>query len=240
MRERGGCRSPVDDGLWQDLLGHKMRLSPGSSWIAVNGCLVMLAVLYSSAAFAKETLVVATYGTSLTAGGLWQPQLQQRLAQCLHRPVRVLNFGKGGTASSWGKENVQPIIAARTDVVLIEFAINDAYKPHGISLEQSYDNTRAIVHEIRGALDNAKIFLWTTNPTKETTRPDVALYYRQYERLANDLGVGMIDLYPVWLEALAGTRWRRLMPDKVHPTTYAYKQVALGPLMRAVSAGACD
>src|SRR5262245_39460516 len=91
-----------------------------------------------------------------------------------------------------------------------------------------------------GALENAKIFLWTTNPTKETTRPDVALYYRQDERLANDLDIGMIDLYPVWLEALAGTRWRRLMSDKVHQTQHAYKQVALGPLMHAVSAGACD
>jgi lysophospholipase L1-like esterase len=77
-------------------------------------------------------------------------------------------------------------------------------------------------------------------PHEGTTRPDVALYYRQYERLAKDLGVGMIDLYPIWLEALAGTRWRRLMPDKVHPTQDAYQRVALGPTARAVSAGACD
>jgi acyl-CoA thioesterase-1 len=132
----------------------------------------MLALLHASFVSALEsTLVVATYGTSLTADGLWQPQLQQRLAQCLHRPVRVLNFGKGGTASSWGKKNVQSVIAARPDVVLIEFAINDAYKPHGISLEQSYDNTRAIVDEIRRTLENAKIFLWTTNPTKEPPVP---------------------------------------------------------------------
>src|SRR5262245_12290084 len=218
-----------------------MRLSSESRWLALHRGLVVLALLHASPASALEsTLVVATYGTSLTTDGLRQPQLQQRLAQCLHRPVRVLNFGKSGTVSSWGKQNVRSFIAARPDVVLIEFAINDAYKPYGISLEQSYDNTRAIVHEIRGALENARIFLWTTNPTKETTRPDVAHYYRQYERLANDLDVGMIDLYPVWLEALAGTRWRRLMPDKVHPTQHAYKQVALGPLMRAVSAGACD
>jgi acyl-CoA thioesterase-1 len=200
----------------------------------------MLAMLQPGAVSATEPLVVATYGTSLTADGLWQPQLQQRLEQCLHRPVRVLNLGRGGTVSSWGRENVQSVIAARPEVVLIEFAINDAYKPHGISLAQSYDNTRAIVDDIRRALANAKIFLWTTNPTKETTRPDVALYYRQYERLANDLGVGLIDLYPRWLEALAGTRWRRLMPDKVHPTQNAYQQVALGPIVRAVSAGACD
>jgi acyl-CoA thioesterase I len=221
-------------------LGCRMRLSSGSRWIAFNSCLVTLAVLYSGAASAKETLVVATYGTSLTADGLWQSQLQQRLAQCLQRPVRVLNFGKGGTTSSWGMENVQSVIAARPDVVLIEFAINDAYKPHGISLAQSYDSTRAIVDELRRTLADAKIFLWTTNPTKETTRPDLALYYQQYERLAKDLGVGIIDLYPRWLDALAGTRWRRLMPDKVHPTQHAYKQVALGPITRAVSGGACD
>ena len=52
--------------------------------------------------------------------------------------------------------------------------------------------------------------------------------------------MGIVDLHPIWLDALAGTRWRRLMPDKLHPTRDAYKQVALGPLARAVSAGACE
>src|SRR5262245_44703188 len=111
------------------------------------------------------------YGTSLTADGLWQPQLQQRLTQCLHRPVRVLNFGKGGTASSWGKENVQSVIAARPDVGLIEFAINDAYKPYAISLEQSYDNTRAIVHEIRGHWRTPRSFYGRPTPRRKPPVP---------------------------------------------------------------------
>lgn len=203
--------------------------------------LVVLTVVNPTLAFGmNSTLVIATFGTSLTADGLWQPEVQQRLAHCLRRPVTVLNFGKGGTASSWGKANVQSVIAAHPDIVLIEFAINDAYAPYKISLEESYGNTMVIVREIQRTLPDAKIFLWTTNPTMEPARPDLARYYRQYEQLARDLGIGLIDPFPTWANAFSRMRWRRLMPDRVHPTRAAYREIALTPITRALSGGACD
>jgi acyl-CoA thioesterase I len=204
-------------------------------WLAV------LALLCPARVFAtNSTLVIATFGTSLTADGLWQPELQRRLAHCLRRPVTVLNFGRGGTASSWGKANVQSVITAKPDIALIEFAINDAYLPHKISLEESYANMTAIVRAIQHSLPDAKIFLWTTNPTMEPDRPDIARYYRQYRQLADDLGVGLIDLFPTWENTFSKTRWRRLMPDRIHPTIGAYRQIALNPLTRALSSGACE
>ena len=51
------------------------------------------------------------------------------------------------------------------DVVLIEFSINDAVWLKGVSLQRSRENATKIVHAIKEARPNTRLFLMTINPT---------------------------------------------------------------------------
>lgn len=187
----------------------------------------------------KPTLRIVTYGTSLTAGGLWQRDLQRTLVRCLRQPVTIVNLGKGGRTSDWGVKNVGVVIRANPDVVLIEFAINDAYEANSISLDDSYDNTARIVVAIREALPGAKVEMMTTNPTFVPGRVREAGYQEQYRRLAADLRTGLIDLFPAWSAELVGEARRRLIPDGIHPTADGYRKVAARALADGIGGPDC-
>jgi lysophospholipase L1-like esterase len=206
-------------------------------------CGLLICGAYLSARIGQsrgDTFRVATFGTSLTAGNLWQSDLKDKLADCLQRRIEVLNRGKSGMASGWGTENVGRVIAAHPNVVVIEFAINDAFHPYAISLEKSYQDTISIVNGLRNGLPAVKILLMTTNPTFTPDRPNLADYYAQYRRLASDLNVGLVDLFPAWTAALAADAGERLMPDHVHPTREGYREVAISPMASHITDGKCN
>jgi hypothetical protein len=62
-------------------------------------CGLLICGAYLSARIGQsrgDTFRVATFGTSLTAGNLWQSDLKDKLADCLQRRIEVLNRGKSG------------------------------------------------------------------------------------------------------------------------------------------------
>lgn len=203
--------------------------------LLAGACLAALGLLY----FTPSRPRIVTYGTSLSASNRWQPGVEEALAACMQPNVKIIDRSKSAMASDWGRANVARVVSHRPKTVLIEFAINDAYEPHRISLEQSYANTAAIVHELRAALPDVEIFLMTTNPTTKE-RPNLEAYYLQYRHLASDLGVKLIDLYPVWQAKLTAVdAAQRLVPDRLHPTAEAYREVVLPEIVTALSDGRC-
>jgi acyl-CoA thioesterase-1 len=206
-------------------------------------CGLLLCGAYLSALIGhsrRDALRLATFGTSLTAGNLWQSDLKDRLTECLQLRIEVLNRGKSGATSGWGAQNAARVIAVRPNVVVVEFAINDAFNPYAISLEKSYQDTVSIVNALRNGLPAAKIWLMTTNPAFTSDRPHLADYYAQYRSLASALDVGLIDLFPIWLTALAADGGERLMPDRLHPTREGYREVAISPMARHITNGRCN
>jgi lysophospholipase L1-like esterase len=202
-------------------------------------CLPGLIVLCMAlVAKAGEPVKIATFGTSLTAGGLWQSDLKEKLETCLDRDVEILNLGKGAEASTWGMRNVGSVVTAEPSVVLIEFAINDAYLPYQISLSESRANTEYIINELARKISRDSIFLVTTNPASKDARPNLAKYYAQYHEVARRLHVRLIDLYSKW-SALSEGSLRKLIPDFVHPTRAAYKEVAIAEMAAALTDGKC-
>ncbi len=212
-----------------------------------KGRLLLCALLVYAACFSTvigrsqgDLFRVVTFGTSLTSENLWQPDLRDKLAHCLQGRIEVLNRGKSGMASPWGAEKVRRVIASRPNAVIIEFAINDAFQPYGISLEESYRNTIHIVNALRKDLPAARIWLMTTNPTFEPDRPNLADYYGQYRRVASELDVGLIDLFPAWAAAMAADAGERLMPDHLHPTQEGYREVSISRIARQITDGKCS
>jgi alpha-L-rhamnosidase len=120
--------------------------------------------LACSPAATADGLKIAAIGTSLTAQGGWQAPLQKEMAECLDVPVTVTNHARGGETSRWGLQNIDVILAERPDIVLIEFAVNDAALNRFISLSQSVENMRAIVRAVRAENSRAIIIIQAMNP----------------------------------------------------------------------------
>lgn len=162
-------------------------------------------------------LTTVFYGTSLTAMTRWSDLLG----------ADVVNTAQSSMDSAWGLANVQPrVIDQHPAQVVIEFAMNDAYAPYGMTLAESAATTTAIVRAIEAAQPDVQIWLMTTNEpwgAGAAARPDLDAYYAQYRTLAHDLGVGLIDLQPVWAARSATAD----APDGVHPSLAADETVIL-------------
>jgi len=179
-----------------------------------------------------EYLHILVVGTSLTARYSWPDALAQRLHADFAIPVEISRVTRPGETSAWGMKQVDAIIGKSPDVVLVEFAINDADLRHWLSLANSVENHTYLISGIREELPSAKIILMTMNPAfglRRLLRPRLGSYYEAYSDLARNANVGLVDLYPRWL-GIDGLR--SLIPDGVHPTDTAANEVIVPVLAR--------
>jgi acyl-CoA thioesterase-1 len=164
-------------------------------------------------------LHVVTLGTSLTARGGWQEPLRERLAACTGRMVTVETVARVGETSDWGLEVAPQVRASEPDVVLIEFAVNDAALHNVISFDQSLNNMRAIVTLIRSGSKPSLIAFQSMNPLwgwRAWTRPRLNQFNNAHLNLAAKLGVVAIDHRVKW-STLSGDQIEAWIPDGLHP-----------------------
>ena len=162
-------------------------------------------------------MTIAVLGTSLSARGDWPDAVATRLGGCLNRRVTVQRFAEAGANSGWGRARIADVIAARPDLVLIEFAVNDADLRDGVSLADSILNHTAMLRGLARDLPDARVALVTTSPVfglRGWLRPRLTTYYASYGDLAADAGTGVIDLYARWRDLPDA---RALFPDGLHP-----------------------
>ena len=207
-----------------------------------------------------HSATIVTMGTSLTGGGSnWVTPFAAWLADEFGDKAKVVNVGVGASASQTvpamspqvkgrcGLDAVEKVAGIKPDAVFIEFAVNDAYVPYGISLEQSKTNLNTIINRILAAHQDAEIIVMTMNsaldvPTKRamgaTHRPQLAAYYQGYRDVASQRGLRVVDLYPHWLELMNKDRptFVQFVPDGLHPTQEAYQQVVM-PVLKDTLTG---
>lgn len=178
---------------------------------------------------------IVALGTSLTARGDWPDSLGARLSACAGRPVTVERVAKAGAGSNWGRDQAAAVLALAPDLVLIEFAINDADLRDGVSLARARDNHLALIGALGADRPGLPLMLMTMNRAeglRGLMRPRLAAYHAQYRDLAAGQGLGLVDLAPLWAAALAAGRGPELLPDGLHPTDAAVAEIAL-PAMEA-------
>lgn len=201
---------------------------------------VAVGVIYASSLDFRSGQRVVTFGTSLTVGGLWQGQLRDHLNRCTPVPTRILIHGKSGEASDWGIKNLHRVIRERPDVVVIEFAINDASQARNVSLRDSRANTIGMIEALRTNLPRVRVILMTTNHAiDDPSRTNLSEYYAQYLMIARELAVEVIDLHPAWRRATDTGGWQRLIPDKLHPAKEAYDKVAIPAIAEVILGRPC-
>lgn len=179
-------------------------------------------------------LRLTVLGTSLTADYDWP----ERLERCTRSKLVVTKLAKGGAGSDWGRTQFDKLDATDPDIVLVEFAINDADLRLGISRQQSRQNHHTILHHLRRAHPDAQIVLMTMNSAhgirRYLLRPQLPAYYGLYRELADEFGTGLLDFYPRWraLDAVA-----REQADGLHPSQEAAAQVILPALSAYLGIG---
>lgn len=163
-------------------------------------------------------LKITVLGTSLTATYDWPDRVADTLALCLGGRPQISRIALAGANSTWGLSQIHAVIATQPDIILIEFAINDADLRDGVWLWQSAANHRAMGLALQTALPDSRVVLMTMSPAQGVRgwlRPWLGQYYAQYQRLAQDMGAGLIDLYPRWLAVPRAQRG--LGRDGLHP-----------------------
>lgn len=182
---------------------------------------------------------IVALGTSLTARGDWPDRLAQALSACAGRPVTVGRVARAGAGSNWGRDQAAAVLALAPDLVLIEFAINDADLRDGVSLARARDNHLALIGALEAGRPGLPLMLMTMNRAeglRGLMRPRLGAHHAQYRDLAagqgTGQGVGLIDLAPLWAAALAAGRGAELLPDGLHPTDAGVTEIAL-PVMEA-------
>jgi acyl-CoA thioesterase I len=167
-----------------------------------------------------QAVVVGVMGTSLTARGAWLASLPSALSSAIGRDVSALNFSKVGATSRWGVLALDQIIETPADIMIIEFAINDAAMHRRISLRESEINITGIARRLRSEIPKTRVYLMTMNPARGLSglvRPRLTRYYDLYAKIAHEQQMGLIDNRASW-NALTRKELRAAIPDGGHPT----------------------
>ena len=175
---------------------------------------------------------IVAFGTSLTAANAWPEGLATALADCLGHAVEIRRVARPGAGSAWALGQIGQVAAAAPDLVLIEFAINDADILDGVAPARALAQHEALVAGLGAALPGVRLMLMTTSPVsgilRQAQRPRLARHYADYRRLADRSGIALADLAPRWQAALAAG-----LPapaDGLHPDDAATAAVAVPAL----------
>ena len=182
-------------------------------------------------------LKLVALGTSLIDTPFWTNELQTQLAKCVGAEVGVQRIAKSGATSRWGLEQKEQVVLAKPDVLLIEFAANDANVQRFVSVSESERNHAEIIRTVHQAKPDVQIYLLALNPTWGLRglwiRPRLNSYYEIYHALAKPLGIGFIDVRPKWDRAAI----QSTVPDGLHPTTQAMEEIAAPYIAEVVCGG---
>lgn len=199
-----------------------------------------------------EKVKIAALGTSLT-GGTWRwfDVLQEWLDKDYPGQLTYFNEGVGASASSYppgksGIEKAKVVVKYQPDVVFIEFAVNDSYKPYDISLNNSRCNLENIIQTLRETNQGVEIILQTMNVVidmpeldmvESTKRAELPRYLKMYKKVAKKNNLLLVDHYTNWkryLKKEGRVEYIKLVTDGIHPNLEGYRMILLPELKRVL------
>lgn len=184
-------------------------------------------------------LRIVALGTSLSARGPWPDRLAARLAECLGHRVEIARVARPGANVTWGgaPETIAAVAGHGPDVVLLEFAINDADLRDGLRRAEADAQTVALLDALAEAAPQAAFVELTMNPAsgaRALHRPGLAARYADVVARAEARGDALVDLYHRWI---ALPRAARGLDDGLHPAAEIAAAVIVPPLAAHLAAG---
>lgn len=189
---------------------------------------------------AGRAVRIVAFGDSITAGfavrkgfdHFWMGMLKEKYPEA---EISLNNEGVCGDTSFDGLARLDwSVIAHRPDLVTVNFGINDMYM--GIRLGEFKSNLIEIAEKIlegagsgSGSEPGSEILLLSCEPLT-TPRFDriVLSYYQVLEEVAEEMGVGFVDVCGAWMRKVAeGVPLDSLiLPGLDHPNEAGYRIIA--------------
>lgn len=189
-----------------------------------------------------EALKIVTLGTSLSARGGWQEPLRRSLSECLNRNVAIVNLAKAGMTSDWGLTQIDKVLAERPNIVLVEFAVNDAALDNFLPLSRSGANMTGIITRLRESETRPAVYVMAMNPVsgmRGMIRPFLGQYDEMHAAIARKWGAGVIDHRPAWA-MLSDEERDEAIADGTHPDPATAGRVMLPGLVRVLGGSDCS
>lgn len=201
------------------------------------GCAFALCIAAQSAGADAETpLRMVTFGTSLTARGGWQEPLREQLEKCLARPVQISVIAQSGSTTEWALTEVDDVVTAAPDIVLIEFYANDAALNRFMTVGRSRANMETILDRLRKGLPNARIVMMIMSPisgVRGMIRPFLASYIEAHREAAEQRGIEVVDHTSGWSK-LSPSELDAAIPDGSHPLPDVAAKIIVPTLVREI------
>ncbi len=176
-------------------------------------------------------LSIVLLGTSLTARAIWPDGLPRALVGCLPKGLAVERVAGPGKASDWGVGMLPRVTALNPDLVILEFAVNDADLTDGLWPWDSRRNLRRIAEELTALQAAPRIILVSTAPVtgiaQHLKRPALPLYQADLARIAGERDLGFLNMTARWS---ADARLQTALPDGLHPDGAVEADLMLPPL----------
>ncbi len=188
----------------------------------------------------QQMLKIALLGDSISAGANssklgeappFQPAypelLQLHLAARFGGQVKLDNLAVGGTDTSWGLTQIDKVLAAKPDLVILAFGMNDSA---GRSAEDYQANTRKMIAMIREKLPATEFILVASmlgNRDWTRLRHELFPQYRDALEQLCGPGVALADLTSVWTEFLRRKNdWDQSGNGVNHPNDFGHRVYA--------------
>ncbi|MCA9117449.1 MAG: VCBS repeat-containing protein [Planctomycetaceae bacterium] len=188
----------------------------------------------------RQPLSLVVLGDSISAGanasGLfdkppYQPAypelLRQHLAARFNGQVTLNNLSIGGKRADWGETQVENVVAAKPDLVVLAFGMNDAA---GRSAADFKASIAATIAGIRKELPQTEFVLVATmlgNKDWTTLQPELFPAYRTALAELCEPGIALADLTGVWTEFLQRKQYLDLSGNGVnHPNDFGHRVYA--------------
>ncbi|HPJ30267.1 MAG TPA: GDSL-type esterase/lipase family protein [Methanothrix sp.] len=181
---------------------------------------------------AGEAARIVVFGDSISAGfavrrgfdHFWMGMLKEKYPQAA---IAMINEGVCGDTSFDGLARLDwSVVAHSPDLVTVNFGINDMYM--GIRLREFKSNLIEIAEKIIEG-SKSELLLLSSEPLL-TPRFDrfVLSYYQILEDVAEEMGVGFVDVCGAWMQRVAGgvPLESLILPGLDHPNEQGYKIIA--------------
>ncbi|MTI18279.1 arylesterase [Rhodobacteraceae bacterium RKSG542] len=177
--------------------------------------LTIMVLMQGRAAFAQDTITIAAFGDSLSAGYMlpaeesFPAQLEKALKGNGHN-VQVVNAAVSGDTTSGGLSRLDWSINDDVDMVILELGANDALR--GVDPQITRDNLAKMVERFKER--GITVLLAGMMAPRNWGDEYAASFDSIYPDLANQYSIA---LYPFFLEGVA-TDPKLNMADGLHPT----------------------
>jgi acyl-CoA thioesterase-1 len=188
----------------------------------------------------QRSLTIVVLGDSISTGanasGIFgaapfQPAYPELIRQHLeHRfqaQVKLVNLSVGGTDTVWALGNIDKVVEAKPDLLMVAFGMNDAAGRSAVEYQQ---NTRKLVAAVRERQPECEYLLIAPmlgNRDWIRLRPELFLQYRDKLQELTGPGVVLADLTSVWARFLELKQdWDQSGNGVNHPNDFGHRVYA--------------